>query len=95
MYDGDRLIRSVTRREPAYTEADRAELLALAVYREGLCPACGGPLDECTTQESMDSFYRATRVRCLRRDALSMSQAALGDIDRPEALVWSVSKIRR
>lgn len=85
----------MTTREPLYTEQDRAELLALGAYRDGMCPACGGPLEECTGPETRDSFFRASRVRCLRRDALSMSQNALGDVDRPEALVWSITKVRR
>jgi hypothetical protein len=41
----------VTTREPLYTEQDRAELIALALYREGLCPRCGRPLDVCTSDE--------------------------------------------
>jgi hypothetical protein len=41
----------VTTREPLYTEQDRAELLALALYREGLCPLCGRPIDVCTADE--------------------------------------------
>jgi hypothetical protein len=42
----------VTVREPLYTEQDRAELLALALYREGLCPLCGRPLEVCTADEA-------------------------------------------
>jgi hypothetical protein len=41
----------VTTREPLYTEQDRAELIALALYRDGLCPKCGRPLDVCTSDE--------------------------------------------
>lgn len=88
-------MRSVTTREPLYTEQDRAELLALSVYRTGLCPACGGPLEECTSHEATGPKFRASYVRCRRRDALSMSQHAKKDMDRPEAAVWSVTMIRR
>jgi hypothetical protein len=41
----------VTTREPRYTDLDRAELLALALYRDGLCPLHGGPLADCDFDE--------------------------------------------
>jgi hypothetical protein len=61
----------VTTREPLWTEQDRAELIALAIYREGLCPKCGRPLDVCTSDEAApgspdfevnQSTCRATRA---------------------------------
>jgi hypothetical protein len=61
----------VTTREPLWTEQDRAELIALAIYREGLCPKCGRPLDVCTSDEGApgapefdvnQSTCRATRA---------------------------------
>lgn len=83
------LVRSTTTREPAYTEQDRAELLALAVYRQGLCPHCGGPIDECTAPEKTGSRYRAKRMRCQRADAIAIARNALGDgVQHPEALIW-------
>lgn len=94
-YDGERLVRSITTREPLYTDRDRAELLALAEYRAELCPVCGGPLAECTSHEATGPKFKASAVRCRRRDVLSMSQNAKQDTDRPEALVWSVATIRR
>lgn len=36
-------MRSVTTREPAWTEHDTALLVALAEYRDGLCDCCGYP----------------------------------------------------
>ena len=88
-------MRSVTWREPLYTEQDAALLLALAEYRGALCPACGGPLAECTEKQTLDTVWRATSVVCHRRMALSMKQAAQGDVEHPEANVWSVAKFRR
>lgn len=41
----------MTTREPLWTEQDRAELIALAIYRDGLCPKCHRPLDVCTSDE--------------------------------------------
>jgi len=46
-----RLRKSVTTREARFTERDVAELLALRVYRDGLCPLCGRPIDVCTADE--------------------------------------------
>lgn len=31
---------------------DRAEALALSLYRAGLCPLCGRPTDVCTADEN-------------------------------------------
>lgn len=90
-----RLVRSVITREPLYTEQDRAELLALALYRDGLCPVCGGLLSECTSHEATGPKFKATAVRCRRRDVQLMAQTAKQDTDRPEALVWSIATIRR
>jgi hypothetical protein len=91
---GGRLVRSVTVREPAYTEADVAKLTALAVYRDSLCPACGGPLAECTSHEATGPKFRASYLICRRRDALSMAQHAK-ESERPEAQVWSTHTMRR
>ena len=88
------VVRSVTYREPLYTEQDTALLLALAEYRAQLCPACGGPLAECTSHEATGPTFTAEFVRCRRRDALSMAQNAK-ERDRPEALVWWAKTIRR
>lgn len=84
----------MTTREPRFTEQDTAELLALALMREGLCPACGGPLEECTSHERTGPKFTASFVRCRRRDAISLAQNAK-ERDRPEALVWRSTMIRR
>lgn len=89
-----RLARSVTVAEARYTEQDRAELLALSVHRDSLCPACGGPLSECTSHEATGPRFKVTAVRCRRRDVLAMAQNAKKDTDRPEALVWSMTTNR-
>lgn len=41
----------MTTREPRFTEQDRAELIAIDIYRAGLCPKCGQPLSVCTSDE--------------------------------------------
>ncbi len=65
MYDRrGRLVRSYTRAEPRYTEQDRAELIALALYREGLCHLCGRPLEVCTSQEETGPAFVADYTVC-------------------------------
>lgn len=54
----------MTTREPRWTEQDRAELLALAMYRDGLCPLCGRPLRICTTPEESGPQYEVIWQVC-------------------------------
>jgi len=95
-YDADgRLVRSMTTREPLYTEQDRAELLALGVYRDGLCSVCGGPAAECQSHENTGLTFKPSRLRCRRTDAVMAAQSALQNTDRPEALAWFTTTVRR
>ncbi len=84
------MARSVTTREPEWTERDRAELLALALYREGTCPACGGRLDECTSHEATGPKFTPSWLFCRRSETLLAAQATVAD-QRPAAQVWSVT----
>lgn len=85
----------MTTREPLYTEQDRAELLALAVYRDGLCSVCGGPAAECQSHEATGPKFKPSRMRCRRTDVVLVAQAALQNTDRPEALAWFTTTVRR
>lgn len=84
----------MTTREPLYTDQDRAELYALAEYRAGLCPACAGPLEECTSHEATGPKFRASWTLCRRREQSSIAQKA-SEFDHPEAQIWSVTAMRR
>lgn len=72
-------MRSVTVWEPLYTEQDRAELLALQVYRDSLCPLCGRPLEVCTSHEEtgpqftarVSAVCRITRAKLERQRAMT------------------------
>lgn len=86
------MVRSVTTREPEWTEQDRGEILALALYRSQLCPLHGGPLDECTFEGAEARFEVPLPTRCRAQDLLLIHQAARDNTDRPEALLWSVIK---
>jgi len=41
------MVRSVTTREPEWTDKDRAWLLAYLAEQDETCKGCGNPLDEC------------------------------------------------
>lgn len=48
---------------PAYTEEDRALLLALAMHESSLCPGCGEPKAHAWHSE-LDGWYEATQLVC-------------------------------
>jgi hypothetical protein len=83
------VVRSVTTREPEWTEEDRAEVLALALYRSELCPLHGGPLEECTSHYDTGPDFKVDRIRCRATDEL-MAEQATTKLDRPGAVLWSV-----
>lgn len=93
------MIRSVTTREPTWTEQDRAEALALAVHRASLCPGgCGQPLGEATSHHESGPEYDATHTTCRACAALLEAQRVVGDgkanPDAP-ARLWQVIKTKR
>lgn len=74
------MTRSVTTREPEWTDQDRAEALALAVYRESLCPnGCGQPLEESTASQEVGPDYDTSSDSC--RACAVMDQAKRADRD--------------
>ncbi len=88
----------MTVREPAWTDQDRAEILALAVHREQLCPCgCGQAYADVTSPESDGPQFTASRVVCRARLALAEQQRAVAESTTADktitaALVWSVHK---
>jgi hypothetical protein len=94
-YDGaGRLVRSMTVREPLYTEQDRAELLAYELYLEGLCPLCGQPVEVCTSHEETGPEFTATYTMCRATAAQLERQRAMTDGGRKPRLnapayLWS------
>ena len=81
----------MTTREPEWTEQDQAELLALGVYRAGLCPLHGGPLADCTSHEDDGPQFVAKKIRCRATDALIAEQDTVRN-PRPGALLWRTEK---
>jgi hypothetical protein len=85
------LVRSVTTREPTWTEQDRAEILALADYRASLCPCgCGHPLADTTANEETGPKFSVSYLACHARMELIDAQnaAAKGDSPYGEARMW-------
>lgn len=101
MYDDTgRLVRSVTTREPLFTDLDRAELLALGVYRAGLCPLCGRPISVCTSHEEFGPEFRAEYTMCRATAAQLEIQRAITDNGKKQnpnaaAYLWSTTIRKR
>lgn len=79
----------MTTREPLYTEEDRAELFALAMHRNSLCPLCGLELSVCTSHEDDGPEFAVRRRRCRATDA-KLAEQGESKADRPEAVLWMV-----
>ncbi|MFG3639080.1 hypothetical protein ACGF3C_02250 [Micromonospora sp. NPDC047762] len=92
--EGGRLVRSVTVREPEWSDADRAWMAALAGYRNRPCACgCGHPAEETTAHESDGRQYVVPPpTRCRARTALAQAQAHYQDTPQPEALLWRVER---
>lgn len=90
----------MTWREPLYSEQDRAELIALAVYRESLCPKCGRPIEVCTADErdpKAAEFDVSWRVCNATRTLLEKQRGAYGDKPHPNraAHLWGTTIRKR
>lgn len=78
-YERGRLVRSVTTREPAWTEQDRGEVIALAIYRDSLCPKCGRPLEVCTSDEETGPQFEVRQSTCRATLAITEVRNRLTD----------------
>lgn len=76
-------MRSVTVREPEWTEQDRAEILALALYRSRLCPLHGGPIEDCTSPEETGVQFAVDRATCRAQMTLIETMRAIDDGKKP------------
>jgi len=100
--EAGRLIRSVTTREPLWTEHDLADQLALVEYRSTLCPCgCGFPVAETTSHEEAGPSFAAKQIPCRARQTLIEQQTAhlksKGESGDPiaGARLWSISMQKR
>lgn len=56
---------------------DRAEALALAMHRDGLCPLCGKPLDVCTSDERTGPEFGVELTKCRATAEILVVQRAM------------------
>lgn len=76
------MLRAVTTRQPEWTEQDQAELLALAEYRESLCPYCRRPTADCqASTEVAGARFDVSRRICQTQRALLEMQKAVFDAE--------------
>jgi hypothetical protein len=76
--DDGRVIRAITTTEPRWTEIDRAEALALALYRSGLCPCgCGNKVTQTLVPEADGPAWEVHEISCTARMALLEVQNAV------------------
>lgn len=88
-------MRATTTSEPQWTEHDQAVMLALAEYRDGLCPCCGLPKAMTQIAEAKAPSFIVTKRYCLARRTLIESQQSFtnnGKDTKPAhaALQWSI-----
>jgi hypothetical protein len=83
-----------TMAEPEWDEQTRA--MALAYDLAPLCPACGGPAEECQDAEREFDWTTPAPVRCHRKTALLQAQGAINERDNPfpGALLWRLPELR-
>lgn len=97
-YDDDgRLLRSMETVEPEWDEDERAWVTALRLYRDSLCPSCGGPVEECHAPITFDELRRGrfivehsvcARTRELRKAMKEAQETA----EEPAALVFTTRR---
>jgi hypothetical protein len=87
------MTRSVTTREPEWTEQDRAEVLALDEYRAMFCPCgCGFLASDTTSPWQTGPEFDATHTTCRAQAALAEARAAAADRKQDDrAWFWSIS----
>lgn len=88
----------MTTSEPRWTDLDRAEALALAMYREQKCPHCGRPVDVCTSMEGVGPDFEVEYTACRATMAILSKQRAVLGGKKPNpyapAFLWAVSTRR-
>jgi hypothetical protein len=88
----------VTVKESAWTEQDRAEMIALKIYQDSFCPCgCGQKSEDSLSDEVSGPGFRAKRIACRARMAIIDAQEEAAKTTSPYAgaRLWTVDKIGR
>lgn len=72
-------------------------MLALSVYRDGLCPVCGGPAEDCQAEATLDEMrsgrYVVEQMTCMRQAQLRKEMDRIAETaDVPEATVLTTRR---
>ena len=89
--EGGRLLSSRT--ESEWDEVEQSWMLALQFYRDGLCPKCGGPVDECRGVENEFRYVVDPPERCHKTTAVHTASESYRKNDKvpvPDALVYGL-----
>lgn len=83
--------------EAEWDDDERAWMVALQLYRDGLCPVCGGPADDCqapeTLQEARAGRYVVEQAKCMRQAQLRKEMERVAEsADVPEAIVLTTRR---
>lgn len=96
-YDGDRLIRTVTIREPEFSNLDVAVLIEARRRRRVRRGPHGYPISEATDPDNQFAFKAANPTRDWAMKALTQAQrawyAANPQDEGDPSLVWNVEKL--
>jgi hypothetical protein len=87
-YDGDRLVRTVVRREPEWDDEQRGWAQAWVAYRAGVHDACGHYLPDSTSPAAEDGYEIGEAIRCHACTARGQAYARYKDSPHPEALIF-------
>ena len=88
-------------REAEWDDDERAWVLALLLFRESLCPVCGGPSEECQAPETLDEARMGrfvveslvcTRTAEMRREMATVSESAKAAGLDPSAFVFTTRR---
>lgn len=85
-YRDGQLVRSVP--ETEWDEQQQAHMLALAMYRDSLCPNCRGYLPDTTAPEADDDYVCGPPHVCNRCLALDIAAGSYTEDPHPSSLLF-------
>jgi hypothetical protein len=65
-------------------------MLALKLYKDSLCPGCGGDFEVTGAPENEDRFHHLPPLQCFRCVAFGIAHEAYKDDPHPQSLIHLV-----